>query len=365
MRKILIFSANPERATRLRVDQEIRDIREGLRRAHHRDDFQIAQRWAVRPRDLLRAIQEELPQIIHFSGHVKGEEGLYLEDNEENPYLVKGAALSSLFKLFSQKVNIECVLLNGCYSATQAQDIIKYLPYVVGIKQSVESQAAIEFSVSFYDALGSGSSVEFAFEAGKVAMAMHGSDEENLPILCKGESMLSEHSDAHDSRKTSNLFFEGWQHKEETLEVFFSYSHEDESLRDKLASHLKSLERQKIITTWHARDITGGDDWKEEILENLNRADIILLLISDAFITSDFIWGVELEQAMARHNKKSACVIPIILRPVEWKGLPFSKLQALPRNAEPITNWTNQDQAFTDVAKGIRKVADKMRKRAI
>lgn len=133
-------------------------------------------------------------------------------------------------------------------------------------------------------------------------------------------------------------------------------------MRDKLATHLKLLERQGVIQAWYDRDISAGEEWKRVILEQINKADIILLLISADFLASDFIWSVELERAMARHENGSARVIPIILRETDWTGTPFRKLQALPRNAEPITNWVNQDQAFTDVAKGIRRVAEELKK---
>lgn len=112
-RKILILAANPKGTTRLRLDEEVRDISEGLKRARNRDKFEIAQRWAVRPRDFQRAMLEESPQIVHFSGHGEGEAGLYFEDEIGQPKLVTGIALASLFKLFAQKSMIECVVLNG------------------------------------------------------------------------------------------------------------------------------------------------------------------------------------------------------------------------------------------------------------
>ena len=138
-------------------------------------------------------------------------------------------------------------------------------------------------------------------------------------------------------------------------EVFFSYAHEDEGLRDELAKHLKLLERQGVISAWHDREIGAGDEWRQEIEQRLKAADIILLLISADFLASDFCWGVELKQAMQRHEAGEARVIPIILREVDWQGASFGKLQALPKNAEPVTNWSNQDQAFADVARGIRR----------
>lgn len=144
------------------------------------------------------------------------------------------------------------------------------------------------------------------------------------------------------------------------IEVFFSYCHEDEDLRDNLEKHLSILKRQGVITDWHDRQIVAGTEWKGKIDERLNTASIILLLISADFLASDYCYDVELARAMERHEAKQARVIPVILREVDWKGAPFGKLQALPRNAEPITNWMNSDAAFADVARGIRKAVEEI-----
>ncbi|NEP00460.1 MAG: toll/interleukin-1 receptor domain-containing protein [Symploca sp. SIO2E9] len=148
---------------------------------------------------------------------------------------------------------------------------------------------------------------------------------------------------------------------DKSIELFFSYAHEDEELRDELAKHLAILQRQKVISTWYDRDISAGDEWKPEIEKRLNSADVILLLISANFLASDFCWGVELKRAMERHEAGEARVIPIIVREVDWKGAPFGKLQALPKNAEPVTNWANRDQAFADIARGIRRAVKDLR----
>lgn len=138
------------------------------------------------------------------------------------------------------------------------------------------------------------------------------------------------------------------------LNVFFSYSHKDEELRDELEVHLALLKRQGILRAWHDRKITAGKEWKDDIDENLQRADVILLLVSPYFIASDYCWDVEVKRAMERHAAGEALVIPIILRPVDWGSAPFSRLQGLPKNAKPVTTWANRDEAFFDVAKGLR-----------
>ncbi|MCY6494077.1 toll/interleukin-1 receptor domain-containing protein [Leptolyngbya sp. GGD] len=147
-----------------------------------------------------------------------------------------------------------------------------------------------------------------------------------------------------------------------SITVFFSYAHEDESLRDKLANHLSILKRLGKIEAWHDRQILPSNEWDKQINTHLETANIILLLISDDFLASDYCWDVEVNRAMVRHEAKEACVIPIILRPCDWQGAPFGKLQGLPRDMRPVTTWDNIDSAFTDIAKGIRRLAEELGK---
>src|SRR5438874_11812765 len=123
-----------------------------------------------------------------------------------------------------------------------------------------------------------------------------------------------------------------------SVEVFYSYAHEDEKLRDELKKHLANLKRQSVITDWYDRDISAGTEWNEEIARHLESAKVILLLISPDFMNSDYINDVEVKRAMERHESEEARVIPIILRPVDWQGTPFSKLQGLPTDAKPFAS---------------------------
>jgi hypothetical protein len=139
------------------------------------------------------------------------------------------------------------------------------------------------------------------------------------------------------------------------MKIFYSYAHEDEELRKNLEKHLRPLRNQGVIDNWFDGDISAGTEWDAQIKEQLNTADIILLLISVDFLNSEYIWRVEVEKAMQRHQAKEARVIPIILRPCDWQDSPFSKLQALPKNAKPITKWDDSDEAFLEVVRGIKK----------
>ena len=350
VRKILILAANPQDTSPQQLSQEVRDIEEGLKRSQQRDQFTIEQRWAVSPRDIRLAMLEANPQIVHFSGQGAQREGLIFADDTGEDKLVSPEALAGLFGLFPE---VECVILNGCFSQGQPQAIAQQIKYVIGISQQLAPQAATEFAIGFYDALGAGRSIEFAYKIGCSAIEIAGFTSHPQPYLFAQETPIK----LARERNNLNLSADNSQ----AVEIFFSYAHEDEKLRDELAKHLTLLARQKVIYSWYDREITAGDDWQQEIWQHLQTAKIILLLISADFLASDFCWGVELEQAMVRHENEEALVIPVILREVDWQGAPFSKLQALPKNAQPVTNWANQDQAFADIARGIRKAVEKLK----
>lgn len=140
------------------------------------------------------------------------------------------------------------------------------------------------------------------------------------------------------------------------VKLFYSYAHKDEELRQKLETHLSLMRRSGQIAGWHDRDIDAGEEWKDSIDENLGSAQIILLLVSADFLASDYCYDIEMKRAMERHESREARIVPIILRPCDWHDAPFGKLQALPRNAKPITTWENIDEAYLDVVQNLRRV---------
>lgn len=141
--------------------------------------------------------------------------------------------------------------------------------------------------------------------------------------------------------------------------LFFSYSHKDENLRDRLETQLALLQRQGVIEVWHDRRITAGDEFAGRIDKELERADIILLLVSPDFLASDYCYDVEMTKALDRHAAGTARVIPVILRHCDWHGAPFGKLLAAPKDGKPITSWPDLDEAFLDVVQQIRAALPK------
>lgn len=139
-----------------------------------------------------------------------------------------------------------------------------------------------------------------------------------------------------------------------TIEVFLSYADADHDLRQKLEDHLAILQKEKVINTWHKGKVNAGEETQREIEQHLNSAQIILLLISSDFSASDNSYE-QMHLAIKRHQEGTATVIPVILRSVDWQNAAFSQFTPLPKNGKPVTSWDNQDEAFADVAQGIRQ----------
>lgn len=149
------------------------------------------------------------------------------------------------------------------------------------------------------------------------------------------------------------------------VEIFLCYAHEDENELNQLVTHLGVLRRQGFLDVWYDREVSAGREWAREIDRHLNTAQIILLLVSQYFMNSDYCYLVEMKRALERHERREAVVIPILLRPVYYEKTPFAKLQALPTNAKPVTIWRNQEAAFLNIVQGIQSVAKTSNKNSI
>lgn len=142
---------------------------------------------------------------------------------------------------------------------------------------------------------------------------------------------------------------------ENHITLFISHAHSDKDLLDDLANHLAVLERKGLVCLWSRNDIVPGTERDVAIQDHLSVADLILLLVSSDFLASDDCIQ-EVEHTMKRQRAGETYVLPILLRPAEWQVAPFGTLQALPSNGKPVTLWQNQDEAFSDIVKGIRAV---------
>jgi formylglycine-generating enzyme required for sulfatase activity len=187
MKKILILASNPRKD--LNLDREIRDLKSVIERSRNREDFMVEIALAVRVGDLQELLFQHQPQIVHFCGHGEGIEGLVFESDAGAEHQVRSGALSDLFRLFASQV--DCVLLNACYSKEQATAIVEHINYVVGMRRAIRDDAAIAFSKGFYLALGYACSIEQAFEFGCNAIRLEISESSiNRSSLSEGQRML-------------------------------------------------------------------------------------------------------------------------------------------------------------------------------
>ncbi|WP_414573655.1 CHAT domain-containing protein [Nostoc sp. CCY 9925] len=285
MQTILILAANPKGITPLRLDEQVREIDAGLQRARHREQFVLEQKWAVRPRDIQRAMLDINPQIVHFSGHGTGDEGLVFEDETGSARLVDGEALAGLFQLFADQV--ECVVLNGCYSEIQAEAISQYVNYVIGMKKAIGDKAAIEFAVGFYDALGSGKPVEFAYKFGCAAIRLAGITEQFFPILKKKpniEETIFNISGSKEQPPVSN---------ESAFQAFQQLNKSDIDTRILAVSPFK----QKQLTRFK-EDYSSIEIRRHELLKKLHELE------GDRDYTASSTQRIELERQIIRDKEK-------------------------------------------------------------
>ena len=292
VKTILLLAANPRNTNQLQLDQEVREIDEGLRRASGREHFKLEQKWAVRQRDFYRAILDTQPHIVHFCGHGAGEDGIVLEDDTGETAFMQADGLSSLFKLFATK-GVECVLLNACYSEVQANAIGQHINYVIGMNREIGDKAAINFVVAFYDALGAGEGVEFAFELGKSQII--GLKEHQTPVLNKKQPFHSLNQQVEPNVKARKRIFISYKRNAEpdepvALQVYQALSQQHEVFID---------QKMQVGTLWARR-----------IEEEVCQADFLIVFLSAHSVNSEM---VEQEIRIAHTTAQLQSGHPVIL----------------------------------------------------
>ncbi|NLB33668.1 MAG: CHAT domain-containing protein [Tissierellia bacterium] len=184
---VLFMASNPTGSMPLRLDEEARSIQEMIRKSEHRDSVKFETRWATRPMDILQAINELNPDVIHFSGHGSDTDELVLQDAEGSPKFVSKEAIVQTMMTSSDKIRL--VFFNTCFSYGQAEAVVEYVEVAIGMNTSIGDDAARIFAAQFYSAIGFGYSLEKAFEQAKSALMLEGIAEEKTPELCVKEGL--------------------------------------------------------------------------------------------------------------------------------------------------------------------------------
>ena len=198
MPTILIVAASPLDQDRLRLGAEVRDIRHALQRSRNRENWTIESNEAATVDDLRRALLDFQPTVVHFAGHSAGPGGLCFENPDGYSHTTNAKALSRLFHHF--KNNLKCVVLNACYSDEQGDVIRQEIDYVIGMRTAVEDEAAMKFSVAFYDAVFAGTDFRTAFDLGCTALDLNKLPNANVPVF-----MTSPHLGDRSLSYTSNI----------------------------------------------------------------------------------------------------------------------------------------------------------------
>jgi hypothetical protein len=221
----------------------------------------------------------------------------------------------------------------------------------------IYDHAAIEFARELYRALASGATIGEAFGSSRAIVGRVTPAEGDVPVLLSARREAAAVRFAKPARtRTDAATVVADPASRRCAQIFCSYSHKDEKYRGELEKHLALLSRHGAVEVWHDRLIRPGQDWAREIDENLDHANLVLMLISADFLASQYCYGIEMERALRRARSGATHVVPILVRKCDLEGAPFSDLQWLPTGGKPVKNWGDRDSAWADVAAGVRKV---------
>lgn len=146
--------------------------------------------------------------------------------------------------------------------------------------------------------------------------------------------------------------------KQKPVPVFVSYAHKDFIRCDELREHLTTLERHKILDVWWDGKIHPAIPWATDIIRHLKQAKIVVLLVSARFNKSWYCNKIEVEEAMARHNKKKTVVVPVLIGHCHHKHEPWAAIDAEPKAHKTVTgNRDRRDAAWTEVAEKLERIA--------
>ena len=199
--KLLFMAANPKGSTPLRLDEECREVGAQIRSGENR--IVITSRWAARPDDVIEALLEEKPTILHFSGHGDAEQGLVLEAPSGGHQCVSGKALARLLRAIPDSLRL--VVFNACDSLGLAQSAATVTDVAIGMNQPIGDRAAITFATGLYQGFAYGRSFQESFDLALARLAIHDIPENATPELVSREGIDPQTTGIFDAQESSEI----------------------------------------------------------------------------------------------------------------------------------------------------------------
>jgi GTPase SAR1 family protein len=354
---LLYLAASPIAYGQLNTGRESR-FKDLIKYFDEEKRFHVIEQHGITKEQFRNFVLSDRPHILHYGGHGT-EKGILLEDG-----LLKEAILLGILTI---STNTQCVILNACNSLEIALELAKHIPYIVGTRYPIPDATSIEFARGFYQALVTGYSVEDAFQSGILAVQDNELLDPDVLVLVKGVKTGASTPVAPPAVTVVVPPVVvpvaplppppvALQAPSTAKKAFFCYSQKDRAYLDAFLKRLAPLRRNGKIQAWEDDLLKGGEEWDAAIKQNLAAADLIFLLLSHDFLSTDYIWDVEIKIAMERYERGEAIIIPIVLRPCDWKGSIFSKLNALPSKGTAISTYEDKDAAWLEVVNRIKQL---------
>ncbi|GCF09671.1 hypothetical protein KDI_32350 [Dictyobacter arantiisoli] len=360
--QILFLAASPKQTMKVESDREIRTIKERINVSKYRNAFSIKNEWAVTDDGLSQYLYTYQPNIVHFSGHGTQTGELLFEDEQRKIRPITGDSLQALLHAFKNRIHL--VVLNACHTHNQARMIAKDIDCVIGMSDIISDQASIAFVFGFYQALGFGESVQSAFDQGLTQIQIKNIPQHHIPQLFTRPGVdanrvtLKELAQVQPTQSglSSRVI-------DRPISIFISYAPEDKRFCDTLEKQFSVLKRRHEVVIRRAENTLAGSVSAAVLADYLNEADIVLLLVSPAFMASDSIYEHELKPAFQRREQGLTHVIPIIVKETYewWKDELFGELWSLPQEKQPVAAWDDKDSAAYAILKDVRRVIDELK----
>ena len=323
--KVLFLAANPSSTSKLALDEEIRAIEAKLRSAEHRDAFALVSRWATRPDDLLQALNELRPTIVHFSGHGGAGGELMLHGASGTPHLVQPEAVANLFRAL--RGDIRLVVFNACHSLAQAEAAAQEIECVIGMNAEIGDEAARVFAASFYRALGFGRSVQAAFDQGCIALQLADIAEHQTPRLITRPGV---------SAAALFLLAPPAMSSPAAPRVVVIAAHADNAWLKRVQMHLKPVARKAGVQVWDSSMVEAGTHVRDALAAGFASAQVVVVLVTPQLLVDDDFVDSRLGELLAAVEDNTLRLLSLIISSCAFQDTELRDYQPLNDPNEPL-----------------------------